>query len=355
MSPLDIPELVAECIGYLEASPTDLAACSRVQHSWTYTAQSHIFRSILISVRVRPILQGPCDRQCTLDERCMQLLELLSASPHLTTFVVYLELDPTLLSPASFATLAQCPFPKLRKLRMSTSDLLTGPLVAGMQRLLSTPSLHHIQLYSEVDVDLFPRIWDSAALSIRRMLLSLHSFTKIDSATVSSLPPATRKIPIESLALICSPGPMHWLMAPPDQVPFDFSHLKVLHLPTNNTALLRAPAFAAAAATLELLNLEVDWTLRPAVNLAAFSCLATIHIACTSWKCLPMVIDTLRTISPTNRIREIIVYWSDIGEKGREQIVQRLANTPLPYLQTLKVQASAAGISKKLGSIVSIG
>ncbi|KAJ7248422.1 hypothetical protein C8J57DRAFT_1522394 [Mycena rebaudengoi] len=60
-----------------------------------------------------------------------------------------------------------------------------------------------------------------------------------------------------------------------------------------------------------------------------------------------MVLDTLRTIPPTNRVREIIVYRSLIGEKGREQIVQRLAQTPLPYLQTLKVQASAAGTSSR--------
>ncbi|KAJ7117626.1 hypothetical protein C8R44DRAFT_199246, partial [Mycena epipterygia] len=314
---------------HLHASPTDLAACSLVQRSWRYAAQSHIFRDLRLSIA--PNCTRPLGH---LERRSTQLLELFSASNRLTRFAVRLDLDPGVLSSVTFAAVARCPFPKLRTLHMSTMRDLTLPLVAGMQNLLSTPSLHRIQLSCPYDLDMFPRIWETTAPGIRHVELNCYD---ADSDPVPNAPSNdTRpRIPIESLNLVAYEGITRWLVAP--RCLFDFGHLKALRLCLNNIALLRVPAFSAAAATLELLDVSVDLVTGP-VDLATYPRLTFIHIVCRPEEYLWMVLDTLGTIPHRNHIQEIIVYHTPIGEAGRKQIMQRLVATPLPYLRTLEVR-----------------
>ncbi|KAK6964759.1 hypothetical protein R3P38DRAFT_2816745 [Favolaschia claudopus] len=51
-SPLNIPELLDECIGYLSlsSSPSDLAACARVARAWLAVARVYIYRSLNPSI-----------------------------------------------------------------------------------------------------------------------------------------------------------------------------------------------------------------------------------------------------------------------------------------------------------------
>jgi len=145
------------------------------------------------------------------------------------------------------------------------------------------------------------------------------------------------QIPIESLNIVAYRGITRWLAA--DRHPFDFAHLRELHIRWNGIP-LPPPAFAAAALSLELLDIDADLA-TGVVDLAAYPRLTSIHIQCESREYLWMVLDTLGTIPRANRVREIIVYNTPIGEAGRKRIAQRLAAMRMPNLKTLEVRRAS--------------
>ncbi|KAJ6525836.1 hypothetical protein DFH09DRAFT_1188257 [Mycena vulgaris] len=285
MSPLNVPELLSDCISHLQESTADLAACAVVSRSWTYAAQSHLFRNIFISLQWPLTTPLPC-----LNQRCSRFLEMTSTSPHLSRFVLCLELYPEALSPENFAALLKLPFPKLRTLRILSLRPLTLALVAGMKQLLSLPSLEYYG-----DPSIFQHIWKRLSPSVKGIELICPG---LDSSLLAPMLAAPLKI--ESLKVRGSRGIVRWLAS--DRCAFDFSHLRALHL-GNNSGLLHAPAFIAAAKTLELLEIDARRGTY-AIDLSPYTRLEFLHIFCGSDEHLPKVFETLRTIPRRNRIEK---------------------------------------------------
>ncbi|KAK7000602.1 hypothetical protein R3P38DRAFT_1838615 [Favolaschia claudopus] len=81
--PLDVPELLDLCIGYLGHSPSDLLACALVARAWAHPAQSRLFRVAHVTNPSFPSNGNAISR----------FSGALSASPHLLPLVKQLELD----------------------------------------------------------------------------------------------------------------------------------------------------------------------------------------------------------------------------------------------------------------------
>ncbi|KAJ6567112.1 hypothetical protein B0H19DRAFT_1374428 [Mycena capillaripes] len=313
---LDIPELISRCLCFLDGS--SVAACAFVNRSWRYAAQPHLFREITI---------GLCNEQCT------RFLQVIDASPHLSRFVVRLEFQPGKLSPKNFAVLVQLPLPKLRILCISMlfEMELSERLADGIQRLLSLSGLHSIQLrcwYN--DPPLFHHMWARAAQSIRHVWLSCPNLAQV------LLPRSDARvragIPLESLT-VNGDGIHHWLGM--GHSPFDFGHLKALHL-FCKPAVLRMPAFASALAKIELLDVEAPWP-KGAVDLSAYQRLDSFRVRCRTSD-LSCVAEALGLASIPNeiRVREILIYGSAVGH-----IERHLTRLPLSCRRKIQVCISS--------------
>ncbi|KAK7042727.1 hypothetical protein R3P38DRAFT_3348638 [Favolaschia claudopus] len=81
--PLDVPELLDLCIGYLEYSPSDLLACALVARAWVHPAQSRLFRVAHVTNPSFP----------SNGDAISRFYRALSTSPHLLPLVKQLELD----------------------------------------------------------------------------------------------------------------------------------------------------------------------------------------------------------------------------------------------------------------------
>lgn len=244
--PFKIPELAQECLGYLHDT-SDIAACATVNRSWRHAAQPRLFRDIGFTF----------DHS---DQRCAQFLDIISVSPHLTQYVVRLEVWVTKLSLENLAALVKLQFPKVRTLCISAGNdsKLSPPVADGIQQLLGLPRLRSVELTCMYDDPrLFLHIWARAPASIRHVSLSRPNFPCSEEGLPDPDPDLNRTvIPIESLSLTGNEGIPCWLRA--SHSPFDFTHLKALYFHDSQRIieLLREPVLAAAAASIELL--EVD-------------------------------------------------------------------------------------------------
>ncbi|KAJ6622478.1 hypothetical protein B0H10DRAFT_2431858 [Mycena sp. CBHHK59/15] len=239
-------------------------------------------------------------------------------SPHLSRLALCLELYPEALSPENFAAFLKLPFPKLRTLRILSLRPLTLALAAGMKQLLSLPSLEYVQIRCRYgDPSIFQHIWKRLSPTVKGIELKCPGLD-------SSLPAPTQAhagapLKIESLKVRGSRGIVRWLAS--DRCAFDFSHLRALHL-GNNSGLLHAPVFIAAAKTLELL--EIDARLGTyAIDLSPYTRLEFLHIFCESDEHLPKVFETLRTIPRRNRIEKVRIFGC--SDDGSRWIQQQLA------------------------------
>ncbi|KAJ7628349.1 hypothetical protein FB45DRAFT_1028443 [Roridomyces roridus] len=136
---MEIPELLHYSLQYLDACPASLTACAVVHRSWTFTAQSHLFRHVFLA-----IYWG--DPDLDLDRRCSLLLTALSASPHLARFVCSLEITPERLSSEVLEALLNIPLAMLHTLYLAYA-WPQNYTVPAMERLVSIPTLQHVQIH----------------------------------------------------------------------------------------------------------------------------------------------------------------------------------------------------------------
>jgi hypothetical protein len=241
--PLDIPELIEACLGFLNSS-ADLAACALVNRSWRYAVQPYCFRDINL---------GPTDT----NRKFRQFLDILSISPHISSFVVRLTLWVSSFSPDYAATFVQFHFPNLHTLHILAWNQveLSRTVADGIQQLLSLPGLLSVTVMFMPDCPcLFQHIWARAAPNIRHVCLSSLSSPSAD-AELWAPDPIRTAISLESLYLTNSMGVPRALTV--GHTPIDLTNLKALYLDSKKTEILRAPIFAATAAwSIQLLKVD---------------------------------------------------------------------------------------------------
>ncbi|KAK7042711.1 hypothetical protein R3P38DRAFT_3348628 [Favolaschia claudopus] len=113
-SPLDVPELLNQCIDYLGESTSDLLSCAQVARPWIHAAQSRLFRATHVSNRAFP----------TNDNTISHFCYALNTSPHLLNLVE--ELDLNLVQYAgpdanSIKMISSLPFTRLGMLKVTLS------------------------------------------------------------------------------------------------------------------------------------------------------------------------------------------------------------------------------------------
>ncbi|KAJ7496404.1 hypothetical protein FB451DRAFT_1207727 [Mycena latifolia] len=312
-SPLNIPELLGECISYLHESVGDLAACAVVRRSWTYAAQSHLFKVIGIGLH---------KSREALDRRYARFLDIVAASPHILRFAMRLEVYPEALQPHTFSRPA--------------SSRLSLEYSAGIQQLLSLPRLGCVRLHGEFRAPgMFEHIWRRAAPGIKHW-----------QPLVNSVPPpgsAMRGLQLESLTIGGYSAISRFLGAGPWV--FDLSRLKALYVCLDDP-FLRSSGFATLTPTLEVLEFVRG---RGCVDLSLCTRLARLHIRCSRGSrshepYLPMIMDTLSTLPPDNRVQEIAVTSTALAQCGAQtQIEQHLATLRMPCLRRLEVCRRSAG------------
>ncbi|KAJ7840152.1 hypothetical protein B0H13DRAFT_2101220 [Mycena leptocephala] len=316
--PLDIPELIEACLGFLNSS--DLAACALVNRSWRYAAQPYFFRYITL---------GHTNRKFG------EFLDILLISPHISSFIVRLTLLVSYLSPDYAATFVQFHFPNLHTLRILAWDQfeLSRTVADGIQQLLSLPGLLSVTVMFMPDCPcLFQHIW--ARANIRHVCLSSLSSPSAD-AELWAPDPIRTAISLESLYLTNSMGVPRALTV--GHTPIDLTNLKALYLDSTKTEILRAPIFAATAApSIQLLKVDAGPGLVDgAIDLSAYSRLESFSLFRPTVR---VVLDTLSTIPRENCVREIVIFKSDIFEEGRRQIKRHIATLPLFCLQTMEIR-----------------
>ncbi|KAJ7513088.1 hypothetical protein B0H11DRAFT_1948640 [Mycena galericulata] len=201
-----------------------------------------------------------------------------------------------------------------------------------MQHLLSLTSLKCVQVRCRYgDPSIFQHIWKNLSPGIKDIELKVPGLD-------SSLPDPTLAhtgalLKIGSLKVRGLRGIVRWLAS--DRCPFDFSHLRALHLGTN-PSILHSPALIAAAKTLEMLTIEARLGTY-AVDLSPYARLEFLDIYCDSDEHLPKALETLRTIPRGNRIKKVRIFGcSDDGS--------RWIKKQFPALQTLGQNLEAPGV-----------
>ncbi|KAJ7696799.1 hypothetical protein B0H17DRAFT_1053111 [Mycena rosella] len=243
-SPLDIPELAERCISLLHDSYDDLVACATVKRSWTYFAQSYLFKDVGLSIE---------------DGSCARLLDVFTDSPHLIRFVLRMNVWVEFMSPEEFAALAALPFLNIRVLHICSRREPSSQAATAIQQFLALPRLEYVKLkYTLRDLDQFERTLERASPSIKHLLLCLESTQGSPALVFPS--PKTRttttqtRMQISSLRMVGDSTFLRWLATGRSAI--DLSRLRTLDLRGCDSTILCTPAFASAAAGLEVLHVD---------------------------------------------------------------------------------------------------
>ncbi|KAJ7662829.1 hypothetical protein DFH06DRAFT_358295 [Mycena polygramma] len=280
-SPFDLQELVDHCIGFLRDSPPDLKACALVSRRWVYPAQSHLFRTINITIG------GPA----ALENVWTRLKETHLVACHLIRHFRRLHIEMPRFEICNF------PFTHLDYVRIICCGHIRMLHAVALQRLLSVPSIREVAFQGDFGADssgLFLTIFGRCSAAVRH--LHMHPTGNHDMPFEHSDTPAT--IPLTSLdvsSFSTSPlSPALWV--------FTVSHLKALSI----SGLITWTRLAPAMGTIEVLSVHLQLGSTTDLDLSAFPNLSILRISCphTSRDILRGLVST---IPPTHGIRTVVI------------------------------------------------
>ncbi|KAK6995919.1 hypothetical protein R3P38DRAFT_3073330 [Favolaschia claudopus] len=211
-NPLEIQELLDECICLLHGSPSALLACALVARSWVNKAQANLFRN--------PLASTP--EFAFSDVRVHQFLHSLHSNPTLAGRVYELDLvvNNRNVHPSTLDNIRTLEFTNLERLNIDLEENILPDL---FEPLLSSPSLQYLHVRTSQTFTALAPIWASCSPTIRH-------FDLICREESAQVPPTAHRIYLKSLGLALS----EWDAACPVQphsrllYPFDLSQLKAI-------------------------------------------------------------------------------------------------------------------------------
>ncbi|KAJ6521182.1 hypothetical protein DFH09DRAFT_1287252 [Mycena vulgaris] len=327
-TPFAIQELVDGCIDLIADSPSDLAACAAVSRSWVYTAQKHIFKDVAI---------GSSDVR--KNERLWSLLQdALYTSPHLVRNIRRLCITANPFSEISFDTfsaICNFPFTHLEHIIIDNTSNFTLRLALALQQLVSLPNIRHLGITLRVtELAPFLHIWDRCSPSIRHLDLRCHP----EPTEPSLFIPHHRSTAtmLESLRIAPLPGICDWLAH--EHCPFDLSRLKsVMIYPGGSQTTFLLQNLARACRTIETLGFT---TIRNGtkIDLSLFPTLTVLIIAKPFAGPPTMAVESLSTVSPSNRIRRIVIRSSCLDAKDCQELESKLSDLPMRLQPTVEIE-----------------
>ncbi|KAF7342267.1 hypothetical protein MVEN_01814800 [Mycena venus] len=359
-SPLDIPELVEHCIGFLSNSNPDLIASALVAHSWLHPAQSHLFRA--------PHLRNGGVESS--EHQLLRLHNILEASPHLIRHVRELSINRNYrnytfredrITNTTLAKICNLEFTRLQSVSISEMQQLSElsiPLANALQRLLSAPSICTLRLHATFS-DLFTliQIWEHCSPAIRHLDLSVRLYDDgfrqgIVEDFLPGISDRAPSIPLQSLRISFSRShayDQHTLI-PCALYPFVLSHLTALNI--HGEWIVPWKHFESS--TLQILDVKA-MKRGSAIDLSLFPNL--LHLRMTLVQPIPpMMFGTLATISSAHHIRTIFIRFcfdSSISNHSRcVQLDFTLSNLhppiPITFEMSFSQQDQAKGLFPKL-------
>ncbi|KAJ7089571.1 hypothetical protein C8R44DRAFT_818508 [Mycena epipterygia] len=302
-------KLIDHIISFLHDSPQDWPACALVSRSCVYAAQSHIFRRIDLLSRPR----------ATNELRWARFLEGHIAALYSTRTATRCQLWRFQVSRESFFAVCTFPFRHLDGVWFIVPDLAPSDALA-LQHLLNCPTLCHVRIYCTTGEPLaFWQIWGRCSANVKHLELAgrcrtTHQFRPTPSSSSVRLASLDLREPVgDDLP--------DWLMHP--YCPFDLSALKALSIGTN-IELLGFRKFWPALQTIETLELEPDAN-KPIIDLSSFPSLELLRIYDSAW---PWIFATLSTITPSSRIRKIVID-GDLNDTTPDEFDLHLACLPI--------------------------
>ncbi|KAJ6534277.1 hypothetical protein B0H19DRAFT_1185672 [Mycena capillaripes] len=226
-NPLDVGELIAQCIDHLGDSSQDLKACALVSRRWVYAAQSQLFKAVTVSItHVDYVAPGGASAGAIYWAR---FLGTLRRSSHLTRHIQTLNLmgngDPAVIP--ALSQICNFPFTHLENVFIFVTGYLTFPHAVAFQPLLSVPTLRRVKsFFTFKQISNFVQIWDGCAPGVRHVELFFEAGAS--SQQSSQAPPPPAHIVLESLRMT-SEGMTDYRMTHNLRL-FDLSRLRVLSI-----------------------------------------------------------------------------------------------------------------------------
>ncbi|KAJ7721824.1 hypothetical protein DFH07DRAFT_857408 [Mycena maculata] len=338
-NPLQVQELLDQCIYLMRGSKSDLTACALVARSWVYPAQSLLFQEI----DPWHLKRGLGDHR----RLWLHILEILRTSPHLIRHIRRLHVYAHGLANETFSEICLFPFTHLEDVKIRPFDL--PPTVAvAIQGLLSLPTLLRLDIEcSFPDFVTFVQIWGRCSPSITK--ISLGSCHILDD--YEEIPPySTAPVNVEYLRFTSmDEGIGYWLRQ--DICPLNLSCLRVLSV-GQHTDVLRWPRLASSLRTLEALEFNIP-QLNESIDFSLFPELSCVRVCVFAGRApWSKALDTFSTISPSNCLSNVTIFgFFDQGgcEKLDSVLSQRLVHpwttvelqpknnrlNPIPYFPQL--------------------
>ncbi|KAJ7617095.1 hypothetical protein FB45DRAFT_222452 [Roridomyces roridus] len=311
LNPLELPELLDQCIHHLDAN-SDLSACAAVARSWAYPAQSALYRAPLYTKRLAD-LPGP--------QRRARLMSTLLNSSHLVSFVRYLHFCPD-----TEPDICHVAFPRLEGIE-TDHFTLTDSVAVGLHQLFSLPTVRDVSLFCQIPKPAaFLRVWERVSPTITAIDLHCYDGHHGPLSTGAAVVPHRHTVQIPLKALRIKGGAqISTLWFQDRNCVFDLSELKCLILATYEHVLqwrTLIPAFE----TIEMLDLGL---LQGAVDLSAFTSLHTLRARSLQFS---MILDVLATIPSTNRLRNVYL-GARAGPENIEDFRSLLSRRAFPHLK----------------------
>ncbi|KAJ7464593.1 hypothetical protein FB451DRAFT_1263948 [Mycena latifolia] len=259
-----------------------------------------------------------------------RLMDTRHTSPHLIRYIHRLHIIASLPNIEIFSTICNFPFTHLRHVSIHM-PLYESPLASSIQQLLSMPSLVRVAIACAFfDAPVFQQIWDSCSPSIKH--LDLVYYWKGDHSSSHRCIYAVPTLRLESLQVVHPGSELRH-----DVCPFDLTGLKLLSIGQNvYTEAVRWQSVVPAFKIIIALNLTVTDT--EIIDLSLFPKIVLLRMSIEIH--LQKALDTLSTITASNRIRRIVINnIAFLDNFGYEQFDSKLSNLPLhqPFVVELEM------------------
>ncbi|KAJ7698981.1 hypothetical protein B0H17DRAFT_317093 [Mycena rosella] len=321
-NPLNIPELLEHCMGFLRDLAPDLKASALVSHSWASAAQPHLFREVAFG-------------SSKMERRWPRLDTILNTSPHLIRHIHRLYITCNIQSPPSiemFAAICNFPFTRLSHVSVSQEATLSLPTAIAMQELLSLPTLTHVKIECHfTQPSIFRQIWDRCSPSVMHLDLSctqaaINSILNHDIPVVSSV--RLESLQTATIGIRTNRG--GWTQT---ICPLNISGLKVLSIGPHKE-IIRWQRMLPALGTLLALNLYIV----DIVDLSLFPTLVLLRVFVSS-TALQTALDIFSTIAPSSCIRKIVIMRSIfLASDVYQQLDSGLSDLPISYPLTVELE-----------------
>ncbi|KAK6969144.1 hypothetical protein R3P38DRAFT_3147622 [Favolaschia claudopus] len=314
LNPLEIPELLDHCIGFLAAiSPRDLVSASLVAHFWLDIGQPYLYRAPHVLCNI-----------CYNDDVLIKFCTTLTVSAHLVHYVRSLTLLEGNVSSAAIGRISNLGFTRLESLSLSIQN---SRFFQKVTPLLMLTSLRRIKS------DLHPRfpfvlhVLASLSLTIEHLDLQCARWDR--RVTLNAAPSSNPSLQLKSLSLTIASSDKQQSFEPSVMHPLDISYLKGL-------ALSNAPWISwdtIPQQTKDALRLlDFSGNLPPdGIDLSSFPNLVVLRT--TLQRVVPNRLRRmLATICSPNRIHTIVFKLADplrIGSEEYTQLDSILSSVPL--------------------------